>query len=672
MAAIKPIFIHETIKTPLKRLNESATTLEDKYMLTGPCAWFDEMNDNGRIYKKDDYLEKIKKLQEEINLGLHGEIEHTDDSEPSMVNSSHCIKKLWYDEAQDCVMITIQLLNTEKGKVLMAMVDADMPIYISSRAAGFIDEDTSEVSLDDIYTYDVVRRPGFKNAKLDKVNESKIKNKDSSEKSNISIYYNESKQINNQKGEMDNFVTKDELKLFSDNIQQMISNLKIAIKENKSVGGDGKTDFTNKRTVAINERHSRKLNEEVEQKLTDITNYLDKVTSQVNTAVQMDENNPLVQYAELIGQKVNAQSDYLQLIADKMNGIIAFLKDSIANPLNLPDDKIEDLRAEMTSAVGAVSEYAELIGKKVNLQESKITKANALAEKLKADNKFLNENFDKIYLQAKKNSKFINESAKKVDKIDSTITNKIISTIKQVGGKMPDSAKGLEMIKELQNGGNSTVQAIIAKYTDTDIAKKVMDSLLKDGYDFSNEANENKRKQQFAKGELTKNIDKVLESIKKQKIDQNKSITAIKYPFINLADEQSKAIFESLSDIKKQKVSQVITEKKITKRTEIADVIQQINEDRGFISVLSSIPKNLKPLWENCSQETRQRIARLSTLKTLRDEDEKVDFWNNVDFGVVRRQKVDESNNFGDKGTTFVDELGYSVEDVDQILGLTN
>ena len=60
----------------------------------------------------------------------------------------------------------------------------------------------------------------------------------------------------------------------------------------------------------------------------------------------------------------------------------------------------------------------------------------------------------------------------------------------------------------------------------------------------------------------------------------------------------------------------------------------------------------------------------MSTLKTLRDEDEKVDFWNNVDFGVIRRQKIDESNNFGDKGTTFVDELGYSVEDVNQILGL--
>ena len=539
MAAIKPIFIHETIKTPLKRLNESATSSEDKYTLTGPCAWFDEMNDNGRIYKKDDYLEKIAKLQPEIELGLDGEIEHTDDSEPSIVNSSHCIKKLWYDEAQNCVMITIQLLNTEKGKILMARVDAGMPIYISSRAAGFIDEDTSEVSLDDIYTYDVVRRPGFKNAKLNRVNESKIKNKDLSEKSDISIYYNESKQINNQKGEMDNFVTKDELKLFSDNIQQMISNLKVAIKENKSIGGDGKTDFANKRIVAINERHSRKLNEEVEQKLTDITNYLDEVTSQVNTAVQMDENNPLVQYAELIGQKVNVQGDYLQLIADKMNGIIAFLKDSIANPLNLPDDKIEDLRAEMTSAVGAVTEYAELIGKKVNLQEGKFTKVNALAEKLKADNKFLNENFDKVYLQAKKNSKSINESRKN---IDSEFKKDDVVTTPDGEGKILKFRKSIEhWIVQMDNGDENGYPAKDLKLVSKPIEK------IKD-------TNENKRKTQlFQRGELTKNIDKVLESIKKQKIDQNKSIAAIKYPFINLADEQSKAIFESLNDIKNRK-----------------------------------------------------------------------------------------------------------------------
>ena len=669
MAAIKPIFIHETIKTPLKRLNESATSSEDKYTLTGPCAWFDEMNDNGRIYKKDDYLEKIAKLQPEIELGLDGEIEHTDDSEPSIVNSSHCIKKLWYDEAQNCVMITIQLLNTEKGKILMARVDAGMPIYISSRAAGFIDEDTSEVSLDDIYTYDVVRRPGFKNAKLNRVNESKIKNKDLSEKSDISIYYNESKQINNQKGEMDNFVTKDELKLFSDNIQQMISNLKVAIKENKSIGGDGKTDFANKRIVAINERHSRKLNEEVEQKLTDITNYLDEVTSQVNTAVQMDENNPLVQYAELIGQKVNVQGDYLQLIADKMNGIIAFLKDSIANPLNLPDDKIEDLRAEMTSAVGAVTEYAELIGKKVNLQEGKFTKVNALAEKLKADNKFLNENFDKVYLQAKKNSKSINESRKNINENSYGLKVKYkYDKTTDLGTVIP---KGKVVKVDVVSKGLGSTWYLVPVEMDGKHVGYLESEHPWNDFEEVKDTNENKRKTQlFQRGELTKNIDKVLESIKKQKIDQNKSIAAIKYPFINLADEQSKAIFESLNDIKKQKVSQVITEKKVTKRTEIADIIQQINEDRGFISVLSSIPKNLKPLWENCSQETRQRIARLSTLKTLRDEDEKVDFWNNVDFGVIRRQKIDESNNFGDKGTTFVDELGYSVEDVNQILGL--
>lgn len=725
MQVLKPIFIHETIKTPLKCLNESATTPEDKYVLTGPCAWFDEINDNGRIYKKEDYITKIERLQEEIELGLHGEIEHTDDSEPSMIDSSHCIKKLWYDEENNCIMITIQLLNTEKGKILMAMVDADMPIYISSRAAGFIDENTSEVSLDEIYTYDVVRRPGFKNAKLDRINESKIKNNNVSEKSDICIYYNESKEINNQKdNNMSDFVTKGELKLFNDNMLKSIDNLKLLIKESKTIGG-GKTDFA-KKSVTINERQNQKINEEIEQKFTDITDYLDVVANSVNDKItELDGNHPMVQFADMIAQRTNANSEYLQILGDKLNGIIAFIKDQITNPFGVTDDKV----VALDTTVSALSEYAEMIGKKVNLQEKRIIRTSALSEKLKADNKFFNESIDKIYIQNKrrinesvgdtikigdtiefkhslslkplkgkitsdkdntflvdcgrngdftinKDDKSIKLSSKgnldesTLEKIDRTISNKILSTIKEVGGKLSsDTNKTLEFTKkleELEIVNQSSVKVIISSYTDDEIASKVLDSLSKDGYDFR--INESKRKRQFAKGELTKNIDRLLESVKRKETTNNQSITAIKYPFLNLADDKTKAIFENLSDPKKQKVSQVISEQKVIKKSEIADVVQQINDERGFISILSAMPKNLRPLWENCGNDTRQRITRLSQLKTLRNEDEMIDFWNNVDFGVIRRQKVDESMKIGDKGFTLVDELGYGQADIDRMM----
>lgn len=660
MATLKPIFLHETIKTPLRRLNESADST-DKYVLTGPCAWFDEMNDNGRIYDKDDYMQQIERLQNEIELGLHGEIEHTDDSEPKIDTASHCIKKLWYDEAQGCVMITIQLLNSEQGKKLMAMVDADMPIYISSRAAGFIDEDTSKVSLDEIYTYDVVRRPGFKNAKLNPVNESKILN-GKSDKSDISIYYNENKKINNQKDEMKDFVTKEELKLFTDNLQRSMNALKLAIKENNSLSG--KTDFSGK--TKINEK--RKVNEDDEsgEKLTDIATYLDDVTQVVNKHTeQLDDTNIGVQYSELIAKQVNLQGEYLQLLADRVNGVLAYIKNTITNPLNVPDEKIQELTTELAT----VSEYAEHIAKKVNLQETKLTKTAATVEKVKAESKFIGEQYDKINIGTKRmqrilEAKKLNESAMKVEKIDSTVSNKILSTIKEVGGKLLDSAKTAELTKELQAGGNASVQGTISKYVGADVAKKVMDAMLKDGYDFSGEKATNERKQPFAKGELTKNIDKVLESIKKKRIDEGKSVDAIKYPFMNLVDAQVKTIFESLSDIKKQKISQVITEKKVTRRQEITDVIQQISEERGFINILAGMPRNLLPLWENCGQQKREQIARLSSLKELRNDDEIVDFWSNVDFGVIRRQKIDESLKFGEQDVTLVDNLGYSDEEV--------
>jgi len=45
-------------------------------------------------------------------------------------------------------------------------------LFVSSRAAGDVDEKTHEVEIAQIFTYDIVCTPGFAEAKLDRVNES--------------------------------------------------------------------------------------------------------------------------------------------------------------------------------------------------------------------------------------------------------------------------------------------------------------------------------------------------------------------------------------------------------------------------------------------------------------------------------------------------------------------
>ena len=45
-------------------------------------------------------------------------------------------------------------------------------MFVSSRAAGDVDEKTHEVEIAQIFTYDIVCTPGFAEAKLERVNES--------------------------------------------------------------------------------------------------------------------------------------------------------------------------------------------------------------------------------------------------------------------------------------------------------------------------------------------------------------------------------------------------------------------------------------------------------------------------------------------------------------------
>ena len=65
----------------------------------------------------------------------------------------------------------IELLDTPNGKLLKGLVDEGMPLCISSRASGSVGKDNI-VDIQQIFTYDVVIKPGFEDAVLHRVNES--------------------------------------------------------------------------------------------------------------------------------------------------------------------------------------------------------------------------------------------------------------------------------------------------------------------------------------------------------------------------------------------------------------------------------------------------------------------------------------------------------------------
>lgn len=157
-----------------KKLNESQEQ-NSKYILEGIFAELGgKPNRNGRIYTKEEYLKHLAYLREDIKKGepLLGELDHPDDRfEVKLKEASHRIIDLWYDASKNVVMGKIELLNTPNGKLAQSIVDQGIPLHISSRAAGSVNADNT-VQIQQIYTYDLVCKPGFAGAVLHRVNES--------------------------------------------------------------------------------------------------------------------------------------------------------------------------------------------------------------------------------------------------------------------------------------------------------------------------------------------------------------------------------------------------------------------------------------------------------------------------------------------------------------------
>lgn len=156
-------------------LNESEVAPGKKrYILEGVFAELDTLNRNQRIYPKEEYLKHLQYLRNDIKKGepLLGELDHPEDRfEVKLKEASHRVLDLWYDANKNAVMGKIELLNTPNGLLAQSIVDQGIPLHISSRAAGTVNNDNT-VSIQQIYTYDLVCKPGFAGAVLHRVDES--------------------------------------------------------------------------------------------------------------------------------------------------------------------------------------------------------------------------------------------------------------------------------------------------------------------------------------------------------------------------------------------------------------------------------------------------------------------------------------------------------------------
>lgn len=162
-------------------LNEAqdSTPQNKKYIFSGvftACSvpGHTIVNRNGRIYTSTEMLKHLGYLRDMIkeNGCILGELDHPEGRfDVQLKEASHKITDLWYDQSTYNVMGKLELLDTPNGKTAQEIVESGYPLFVSSRAAGDVDEKTHEVSIAQIFTYDIVCTPGFQEARLNQVNE---------------------------------------------------------------------------------------------------------------------------------------------------------------------------------------------------------------------------------------------------------------------------------------------------------------------------------------------------------------------------------------------------------------------------------------------------------------------------------------------------------------------
>lgn len=177
----KNLLIKSKSSSPLKQLNESVDgKKKEQYIFEGiftACSTPDHIviNRNNRRYDETEVLKHLKYLRENIlqngNL-LLGECDHPIDRFDTQIKEAAvATTNLWYDFENHNLMGRMKILDTPRGQILKTLViDEGYPLYVSSRACGEVHDGV--VSIQQIFCWDAVITPGFKEARLHRVMES--------------------------------------------------------------------------------------------------------------------------------------------------------------------------------------------------------------------------------------------------------------------------------------------------------------------------------------------------------------------------------------------------------------------------------------------------------------------------------------------------------------------
>lgn len=123
----------------------------------------DVRNHNGRIYPLREISSAVEKMTDKIKKGfpILGECDHPSELTVSLKNVSHAITEIKL-EGSDGIG-KMKILDTEYGRLAKTLIEAGIPLGVSSRGSGNVDGN-GNVSDFEIVTIDLVATPSAPDA----------------------------------------------------------------------------------------------------------------------------------------------------------------------------------------------------------------------------------------------------------------------------------------------------------------------------------------------------------------------------------------------------------------------------------------------------------------------------------------------------------------------------
>ena len=559
-------------------------TGEDRdYVLEGVFGEIDVKNKNNRIYTEDEYLPQIQALQDKIGSSkLLGELDHPQQFDISLKNVSHVVEELRYDQDNKKVMGKIRLLDTDAGRQAKALVDAGVPLHISSRAAGEVSEG-GKVKIKQLFTYDLVADPGFENAQLKRVNESFGFDNDD----NLFIYEVFKKEINktneNKKEQkMEEFVKTDDFNNYTKYLAEQIKGLKSALTELSETSSEGSaTTNEDIKTVTAHNDH-------IVESINNLTEYVKYV------AEKTDQN---IQYSEYLAEKTDQSIQYAEYVAEKADQGISYTE-------------------HIAESVTKLKDYANYVAESYN----EGTETN---EKLIEYVNYLKDNVQNVSEYANYIAESINENL--VVEADDVVA-------KEAGEAADDN--------ELEKIGDNSEEGSVAD-KDGDAGEEVadMESDSKDvtepekHEDATDDAPENEGEDgahdplESYKSEISNKLTELLESAKKK---ENKDPH-----FFRLVGNATAAKYNALNEDAKASARVQIEGAGFLTESQIVRIIENQTtevEAANESLVISAMPTEYKEKWENLSEARKNQLLAQSKYHKVETEYQVRNFWQTRDL----------------------------------------